>query len=48
MAQGYREKNERNTLKCRFLYNKLIALGSLEGIPEMINNEVSEVDVRIK
>jgi hypothetical protein len=33
MAQTYREKNERNIIKCKFLYNKLTALGNLEGVP---------------
>jgi len=36
MAQNYREKNERNVLKCKFLYQKLAALGNIEGVPEMI------------
>lgn len=36
MAQNYREKNERNIVKCKFLYNKLTTLGNLEGVPEMI------------
>ena len=35
-------------MKCRFLYNKLNALGNLEGVPEMVGAEVSEVDIRIK
>lgn len=48
MAQNYREKNERNIMKCKFLYNKLTALGNLEGVPEMIAAEVSEVDLKIK
>lgn len=48
MAQTYREKNERNIIKCKFLYNKLTALGNLEGVPEMIASEVSEVDSKIK
>jgi hypothetical protein len=44
MAQNYREKNERNIVKCKFLYNKLTTLGNLEGVPEMIASEVSELD----
>jgi hypothetical protein len=35
-------------MKCKFLYNKLTTLGNLEGVPEMIASEVSEVDVKIK
>jgi cell division protein ZapA (FtsZ GTPase activity inhibitor) len=35
-------------MKCKFLYNKLTALGNLEGVPEMIAAEVSEVDLKIK
>ena len=33
MAQAYREKNERNIMKCKFLYHKLAALGNMEGVP---------------
>ena len=47
-ASNYKERNERNIVKCRFLYNKLTALGNLEGVPEMIGTEVSEVDIKIK
>ena len=36
VSQSYREQNERNVVKCRYLYNKLTALGNLEGVPEMI------------
>lgn len=35
-------------MKCKFLYNKLTTLGNLEGVPEMIASEVSELDEKIK
>jgi hypothetical protein len=35
-------------VKCKFLYNKLTTLGNLEGVPEMIASEVSELDEKIK
>jgi hypothetical protein len=47
-SQMYKEKYEHNMAKCRFLTNKLTALGSLEGVPEMMAAEVSEMDIKIK
>lgn len=48
MAEGYRDKSEKSIIKCRFLYSKLSAIGSLDGIPAMMGAEVSELDCKIR